>query len=116
VSAWRIDAVTGVETCQIYGPYAGWTPVSIAVDADFNDQILWNYTSSEMSMWCLTKAGVLTYYLYGPYASWNAVTVNVGPVDDHDYVMWSYPGGTMSVWNISSPGTFTYNIQAPPTD
>jgi len=116
VSAWRIDAVTGVETCQIYGPYAGWTPVSIAVDANFNDQILWNYTSSEIVDVVSDEGGRSDLLPVRPYASWNAVTVNVGPVDDHDYVMWSYPGGTLSVWNISSPGTFTYNIQAPPTD
>jgi hypothetical protein len=90
--------------------------VSISVDANLADQILWNFTDGTMSMWNLSSAPLGTYHLYGPYPMWSAAAVNVGPVDGDDIVMWTYPDGSLSVWNISSPGVFTYNIQSPPAD
>ena len=58
------------------GPFEGWTPAAVAIDADDAAQLLWRCDGGgPASVWRVDAAGGLTHAEYGPYAGWSPVAL-----------------------------------------
>ena len=100
LSVWNQEASTGEEISREYGPFSGWTPVSLADGLDGRQRILWNHTSGQISLWILDNvSGSFTNAEYGPFAGWTANAVSVS-ADNRTHILWTNPNGTASVWNL----------------
>jgi V8-like Glu-specific endopeptidase len=96
ISLWRLDAAGNHIDYRVYGPYAGWTPVSYA-----NNRILWRHTDGRISYWVLNEANVhLSYAESGPYAGWTAVN------HANDRVLWRHTDGRISLWTVNNVGNY----------
>ena len=75
ISIWSLDPNLNYVTSHVYGPYAGWKPVSISVSQDGANtlRVLWRGTQGQVSVWALdANLNLLAYAGYGPYPGWDS--------------------------------------------
>ena len=114
-SVWNYTPASGGFTQNTYGPYGGWSAVSIADGGtDGRTRVLWNKTDGTASIWNLNNTtGQFSQFSFGPYSGWTAKTLSVG-IDSITHVLWTNTDGTASLWNYTtSTGGFTQNTYGP---
>ena len=112
-SVWNLSDANPSATCQLYGPYPGWTARAIAEGSDGSPRLLWTSTTGQASLWNLADANpAATCHLYGPFGGWTAKALAVGP-DNLPHLLWNNTSGQISLWNVDSAGGFTYTYAGP---
>lgn len=111
ISLWSVGgrSVNGDNgfTFQNYGPFSGWSAVSLAVGGDNVPHILWDKTDGQMSLWNVAADGSYAHAEYGPYPGWTAGGLGTG-ANDHPRVIWTSTDGTASLWDVDTSGGFTF--------
>ena len=113
-SFWNYDTIAGTYTHNEYGPFAGYTPKTIADGSDGKTRVLWDNTDGSMSLWNLDNStGAFTHAEFGPYAGWTAAALSVG-TDNTPHILWVNASGVASIWNYSTQSqTFTHQEYGP---
>ncbi|MBF0551894.1 MAG: sigma 54-interacting transcriptional regulator [Deltaproteobacteria bacterium] len=112
-SIWTLNGSNTPTTgCTIYGPYAGWTPVSYTYNpSDGTRTLLWAGTGGSASIWTLNSSNIPTTgcVIYGPYAGWRPVSYTYNPSDGTRTLLWAGTGGSVSIWTLNSSNIQTTN-------
>ncbi|MGO8674099.1 MAG: fibronectin type III domain-containing protein, partial [Capsulimonadaceae bacterium] len=107
LSIWNYYPLSGAFIQNTYGPFAAWTPQSIADGPDGLTRVLWVNTSGAASIWSVDNTtGALTQYTFGPYPGWIATGLTVAP-DNTTHVLWWSSKGQADIWNYNT-GTGGY--------
>ncbi|MBF0551987.1 MAG: DUF1566 domain-containing protein, partial [Deltaproteobacteria bacterium] len=104
-SIWTLNSSNIPTTgCIIYGPYAGWTPVSYSYNqSDGTRTLLWAGTGGSASIWNLNSSNIMTTFtMYGPFSGWTPVNYSYHPSDGTKTLLWAGTGGSASIWTLSS--------------
>lgn len=63
-----------------YGPYSGWSCVSIACGPNGVPRLLWSNPGQGLAaFWSMNPDGSFTQQVYGPYPGWQCVAASIGP-------------------------------------
>lgn len=116
-SVWKLTADGLDVSLSIYGPYPGWTALSLASGADSAPRILWNHPSDgQISLWRVDPfSAAFTFANYGPYPGWSVFSLGVGG-NNAPRVLWNHaPDNLMSLWNVAPDTTLTQGTYGPYT-
>ena len=108
VSVWKVDADLNYIDSHVYGPYDGWTPLSLAVSTTNRTYLLWRSTKGEASLWWLDQNltfgnAVTTDAYYG----WIPETLSVSPANPYDLrLIWKNTNGSVSMWILNADLTY----------
>lgn len=93
-SLWSLNADGSKRSYVEHGPFAGWTPISMA-----NNRILWRHTSNKISLWRIDDNGnQVSYVEHGPFADW--IPVNY----DNNRILWRHTSGQIALWIVDDAG------------
>ncbi|HWO23782.1 MAG TPA: serine protease [Kofleriaceae bacterium] len=94
ISLWSVNADGSPRSYVEHGPFAGWTPISMA-----NNRILWRHTTGKISFWVVNDAGnPVSSIEHGPYAGWTALNY------DNGEILWRNVDGRTSQWQVDRAG------------
>jgi hypothetical protein len=103
---WKLDSNLNVVGTHNYGPYTGWSPVSIATNVGNETFVLWRYTDGTAQIWALDNN--LNYWYsksFGPVAGWTPEWLGITQ-SGFTVLLWKSTTGAISAWQIA-PGTLT---------
>ena len=101
VSFWKLDSAFNTVGSHNYGPYAGWSPVSLLVLGN-NTYMLWNYTDGTATIWKLdANLNFITSQTFGPVAGWEPEGLGSDGLGDIRLV-WHTPAHQIEVWVINT--------------
>jgi hypothetical protein len=108
VSVWKVDADLNYVDSHVYGPYDGWTPLSLAVSSNNRTYLLWRNTSGQANVWWLDQnLGFGNSVSTDPYYGWIPETLSVSPVSPNDLrVIWKHTNGSISIWVLNADLTY----------
>ena len=108
VSVWKVDSNLNYTDSHIYGPYDGWTPLSLAVSSNNRTYLLWRNTSGQAAVWWLDQnLGFGNSVNTDPYYGWIPETLSVSTASPYDVrVVWKNPNGSVSVWALNADLTY----------
>src|SRR5947209_6261721 len=108
VSVWKVDSNLNYTDSHIYGPYDGWTPLSLAVSSNNRTYLLWRNTSGQAAIWWLVQ-----HLEFGnsvntdPYYGWIPEIISVSTGAPYDLrVIWKNTNGSVSMWVLSADLTY----------
>jgi len=93
---------------HIYGPYDGWTPLSLAVSSTNRTYLLWRNTSGQAAVWWLDQdLGFGNSVSTDPYYGWIPETLSVSTGFPYDLrVIWKNTNGSLSMWVLNADLTY----------
>ncbi|MBS1716455.1 MAG: right-handed parallel beta-helix repeat-containing protein [Armatimonadetes bacterium] len=102
---------------KTYGPFTGWTPWLMSVDANNNAIITWRNANGQVSVWSVATNGVLTYNSYGPFNDgsgnllWSVVgtSITAGGTD----ILWQGQNGVAGYTLLWRNAGASYNAYGP---
>ncbi len=76
--------------------------VGVAVGADNQPRVLWDYPDGHIGVWTFSSDGsqVVSKHNYGPLTNWWGQGIAVG-ADNQPRVLWDNADGSVSVWDLS---------------
>lgn len=102
VCLWNVNSSTGsINTQWLYGPYAGWTSLDVAVGADNHARILWKHISGEVDVWSVDMATGTPLYEreYPAQPGWTGTAISIGG-DGNTRLAWRSPQGSVRLWTL----------------
>ncbi|MBF0527501.1 MAG: hypothetical protein HQK56_20665, partial [Deltaproteobacteria bacterium] len=94
---WTLDSSNNLSAYKQYGPYSGWTPVSLSYNPSDSTKrtLLWSGTGGIAGIWTLDSSNNLSSYKqYGPYSGWTPVSFSYNPSDRTQRMLsWGWAGG-----------------------
>jgi hypothetical protein len=104
ISLWKLDSRLNAVGSHVYGPYVGWSPVSLVVSGYANaSYLLWSYTDGTASIWVLdTNLNFVISREFGPVAGWSPEGLGIDG-QDHLRLFWHTPSNQVAVWVFASP-------------
>jgi len=108
VSVWKVDANLNYVDSHVYGPYDGWSPLSLAVNSNNRTYLLWRNTSGQAAIWWLDQnLGFGNSVNTDPYYGWIPETLSVSPASPYDLrVIWKNTNGSVSMWVLNADLTY----------
>jgi len=108
VSVWKVDANLNYTDSHTYGPYDGWTPLSLAVSSNNRTYLLWRNTSGQAALWWLDQnLGFGDSANTDPYYAWIPETLSVSTASPYDLrLVWKNTNGGLSVWALNADLTY----------
>ena len=104
ISLWSVNADGSLRSYVEHGPFAGWTPISMA-----NNRILWRHTTGKISLWVVDDAGNLVSYVeHGPYAGWTPISMA------NNRILWQHTSGKISFWVVDDAGNLVSYVEHGP--
>ena len=113
VSLWLLNPSLNYVGSHVYGPYAGWTPISIEVSSSTNVAYqLWRYTDGTASIWILdANLNFIKSSTFGPVSGWIPLSLGFDP-NGNVRLYWRTPANQVTVWVIN-PSTLTVSGSSP---
>ncbi|HEY3779814.1 MAG TPA: hypothetical protein VGL56_01930 [Fimbriimonadaceae bacterium] len=108
---WTITP-NGTRTALAFGPYAGDTPVALAIGPDNHNYLGWELSSGEAIIWNISPNGTHTSRAFNPGTGWSLVSLSVGP-DSYLHITWQNKPGVTLIWNVSTTGAITVQEYGP---
>jgi hypothetical protein len=108
VSVWKVDPNLTYIDSHIYGPYDGWSPLSLAVSSNNRTYLLWRNTSGQAAIWWLDQnLNFGNSVNTDPYYGWIPETLSVGTASPFDLrVIWKNTNGSVSIWVLNADLTY----------
>src|SRR4051794_29409323 len=104
VSVWKVDGSLNYVDSHIYGPYDGWTPLSLAVSSNNRTYLLWRSTDGKATLWWLDENLVFgNSVITDPYYGWIPETLSISTASPYDLrVIWKNTNGSVSIWSFNA--------------
>ena len=114
VSIWTLDGTNNRTSYKTYGPFSGWTPVSISQNEDGTRTLLWGNAAGIASIWTLDSANnYISYKTYGPFSGWTPVSISQNE-DGTRTLLWGDAAGIASIWKLDSVNNYiSYKTYGP---
>jgi len=97
ISLWKLDPVLNYVGSHVYGPYGGWSPVSLAMLGN-NSYVLWRYTDGTADIWLLdANLNFIGSKTFGPASGWTPEGLGVDPYGNLRLV-WHTPANQVTAW------------------
>src|SRR4051794_14365399 len=108
VSVWKVDASLNYVDSHIYGPYDGWTPLSLAVSSNNRTYLLWRNTNGQAALWWLDENLAFgNSVTTGPYYAWIPETLSVSTANPYDLrLIWKNTNGSVTMWILNADLTY----------
>jgi hypothetical protein len=101
ISLWKLDGSWNAAGSHNYGPYAGWSPLTLTVVGN-NTYVLWTYTDGTATIWELdANLNFITSRVFGPAAPWSAYGLGVANPGNL-FLVWKTPENQVTAWVIDS--------------
>ena len=113
VSLWLLNPSLNYVGSHVYGPYAGWTPISIEVSSSTNVAYqLWRYTDGTASIWILdANLNFIKSSTFGPVSGWIPLSLGFDP-NGNVRLYWRTPANQVTAWVIN-PSTLAVISSSP---
>ena len=101
ISLWKVDSGANALGSHTYGPYAGWSPLTLTVLGN-NTYVLWTYTDGTAKIWALdANLNFITGRNFGPAAPWSAYGLGVSS-SGNLFLLWKTPENQVTAWLINA--------------
>jgi hypothetical protein len=108
ISVWRIHTTLNTHIFHEYGPFPGWTPIALTVDAINRTYVLWRHSNGTGGLWRLDGDLNLTASIaYGPFDGWTLKSMsvnhalNIDPGEITLRLIWRHSDGRVSLWIVN---------------
>ncbi|MBV9201720.1 MAG: hypothetical protein JOY83_18720 [Alphaproteobacteria bacterium] len=113
VSLWLLDPSLNYLGSHGYGPYGGWTPITLDVNNSTNNAyVLWRYTDGTANIWALdANLNFIKSNTFGPVSGWIPVGLGFDP-SGNVRLYWRTTANQVTVWVIN-PSALTMTGSSP---
>ncbi len=105
----------GVQTAvgPTYGPYAGWSAVSVASVLDGTARVVWEEnaaryrsTGDTAVVWGFNTSDAQSFIgtVYGPYSGWSLGSVSFNSEDGSSRLLWNRTDDAVDLWSVNASG------------
>ena len=98
-----VDNAQAVSPGSPYGPYPGWTPLSMAAGDDSLTRVLWTNDDGTAALWLVGPEGNGVSHLLRAAEGWSATDVAASAAD-LTHVLWTDADGRTALWSIDNAG------------
>ena len=98
-----------------YGPFYGWTPISIGMRTELYRLTLWRKVDGLVALWAEpwdygnpNQTGI-----WGPYPDWTPVDLAAGNRDGSARLLWRHSSGAVGFWRVLPDWTVTTASHGP---
>ena len=104
---WRLDANNNYIDQQNYGPFSGFTAVSLTAGVDGYARAVWDGTGGQSAFWLLDPTDhYVSQQNYGPFAGFTALSL-AGAPDASSRALWASTSGQIALWSVSPTNVYT---------
>ena len=101
ISLWKLDSSFNAAGSHNYGPYVGWSPISLTIVGN-TSYLLWRYTDGTALIWELdANLNYITSSSFGPVTGWIAEGLGIDGKGNIRLV-WHTPSNMVAAWVINT--------------